>query len=56
MQWSTETVATVGYGDMPARANIEKIITLFWMFFGVGLYQFIIGNYTSIITNNEHLQ
>ena len=54
--WSTQTIVTVGYGDIPAVTSVEKLLSLFWMMFGVGFYSFIIGNYTSIIANNMQMQ
>lgn len=50
--WSTQTVITVGYGDIPAVTAGEMLLSLFWMIFGVGFYSFIIGNYSSIIAGN----
>lgn len=56
MYWSTQTVVTVGYGDIPAFTSSEIIISLFWMVFGVGFYSFIIGNFSSIIQSNIQIQ
>eukprot|EP00347_Sterkiella_histriomuscorum_P004721 403359363 len=56
LYWSTQTVITVGYGDIPSVTPIEMIISLFWMIFGVGFYSFIIGNYSSIIQSNIQIQ
>ena len=52
LYWSTQTVVTVGYGDIPAVTSAEITLSLFWMVFGVGFYSFIIGNYSSIIQSN----
>jgi hyperpolarization activated cyclic nucleotide-gated potassium channel 2 len=43
---------TVGYGDIPAKTMGEMLLALMWMIFGSGFYQFLIGNFTSIIKNN----
>lgn len=56
LYWSTQTVITVGYGDIPAVTETEMILSLFWMVFGVGFYSFIIGNYSSIIQSNIQIQ
>ena len=47
--WSFQTLTTVGYGEIPAVTNAEKIVAIFWMVFGVGFYSFTIGNVQSII-------
>jgi hypothetical protein len=47
--WATQTITTVGYGDVLAETSVEIIITLFWMSFGVIFYSFIMGNFTSLI-------
>lgn len=52
LYWSTQTVITVGYGDMPAVTPVEMGLCLIWMIFGVGFYSFIIGNFSSIISGN----
>ena len=52
MHWATQTVTTVGYGDMPAKTPSEIMLSVIWMFIGVFFYSFIIGNFTSIIIGN----
>eukprot|EP00347_Sterkiella_histriomuscorum_P010858 403374655 len=47
--WSSQTVLTVGYGDMPAESIPEMILAMIWMMIGVSFYAFIIGNYSSMI-------
>jgi hypothetical protein len=56
MQWSSQTVITLGYGDIPAKTSAEMSISLFWTVIGVGFYSFVIGNYSSIISGNIHIQ
>mmetsp|Transcript_26543 Transcript_26543/g.40540 ORF Transcript_26543/g.40540 Transcript_26543/m.40540 type:complete len:249 (-) Transcript_26543:2024-2770(-) len=55
MHWATQTITTVGYGDIGAETISEIIISLFWMLFGVCFYSFIIGNFSSIILSNDQI-
>ena len=43
-------LTTVGYGDFGAATTTEYIINLVWMLVGVGWYQIVFGQITSIIT------
>ena len=50
----------MGFGDISAVTNIERIVAILWMVFGVGFYSFNLGNMTNLIasidTANEELQ
>ena len=41
--WITQTVVTVGYGDIAARNTTERLFSITLMFFGAFLYSFTIG-------------
>jgi hypothetical protein len=56
MHWATQTITTVGYGDIPANTVPEIFLSLVWMLVGVIFYSFIIGNFTSIIAGDTELQ
>ena len=56
MHWATQTVTTVGYGDVGANTEQEILLSFVWMLVGVAFYSFIIGNFSSIITSNYALQ
>lgn len=45
MYWATQTVTTVGFGDVPANTEAEIFLCLVWMLVGVIFYAFIIGNF-----------
>jgi hyperpolarization activated cyclic nucleotide-gated potassium channel 1 len=53
LYWSFTTLTTVGYGDITAFSNDEMTISLIWMMFGVGIYSFIIGSLTSVLSNYD---
>ena len=49
LYWSVATVLTVGYGDIHAQTNPERLISVLWMMIGVGFYSFTIGTLTSVL-------
>ena len=49
MYWAFQTLTTVGYGDVRAVRNDERIIAIIWMVFGVGFYAYIIGYIQTIL-------
>jgi len=53
LYWSVTTVATIGYGDyLPDHdSNLQIIFTIIVQIFGVGMYGYIIGNVSGLITN-----
>nr|GMD41394.1 potassium channel KAT3-like [Ipomoea batatas] len=50
--WSIVTLATVGYGDLYAVNTGEKIFTIFYMLFNIGLTAYLIGNMTNLIVHS----
>jgi hypothetical protein len=42
--WSFQTLTTVGYGDISAQRDFERIIALVWIILGCGFYSYTIGN------------
>jgi hypothetical protein len=53
LYWAFTTLTTVGYGDIAAFSDSEIILSLIWMLFGVGIYSFIIGSLTSVLSNYD---
>ena len=55
------TLATIGFGDINPRADIERVFGVFVFLFGVAIFTIILANFTNIIsecrkfTSEEHL-
>ena len=49
--WAITTLCTVGYGDIHAVSNLEKIFSIGWMLFGVYFLSFIIGSLSSMLNS-----
>ncbi|KAG6591597.1 Potassium channel KAT3, partial [Cucurbita argyrosperma subsp. sororia] len=50
--WSIVTLATVGYGDLHAVNLGEKIFSICYMLFNIGLTSYLIGNMTNLIVHS----
>jgi CRP-like cAMP-binding protein len=53
LYFSMAIFTTVGYGDILPVTYQEKIFTLIWLFFGVGLYSFFISSISSLLTSSS---
>ncbi|PSS01175.1 Potassium channel like [Actinidia chinensis var. chinensis] len=53
MYWSIVTLATVGYGDLHAENTGEKVFSIFYMLFNIGLTAYLIGNMTNLIVHSS---
>lgn len=51
--WAVTTLATVGFGDITAYSDYERMFAVAWMVVGVGIYSFTIGSLTSILGNQD---
>ncbi len=53
LYWTITTLATVGYGDfIPDKNNpVQLIYVIFAQVSGVGMYGYVIGNITNVISN-----
>jgi hypothetical protein len=52
MYWASQTLATVGYGDSPARTIPELVLCIVWMVFGVIFYSYLVGAITSDVASS----
>ncbi|KAL8537140.1 hypothetical protein ACS0TY_012353 [Phlomoides rotata] len=53
MYWSIVTLSTTGYGDLHAQNTGEKIFSIFYMLFNIGLTAYLIGNMTNLIVHSS---
>ena len=51
--WISQTVITVGYGDIPNNTATEHILSIIAMFAGVIFFSLTIGSLTSIISDMD---
>ncbi|MBU6300747.1 MAG: cyclic nucleotide-binding domain-containing protein [Verrucomicrobia bacterium] len=51
LYWSTATLATVGYGDITAKTDPQRLYAIFVMFSGVGLFGYVIGDIVNLVAN-----
>ena len=49
--WALTTLGTVGYGDVTASSDIERLFTIMCMFLGAMIYATIFGTLTTVIQN-----
>lgn len=49
--WAVTTVVTVGYGDIVAVTQLEKILAMMWMIMGGGFYSYTAGSMSSFLTS-----
>ena len=53
LYWSVMTLTTIGYGDVTAKTNPERVVFILSMFIGAGVYAYIVGAVCNIITAME---
>lgn len=49
--WAVTTLGTIGYGDITPQNDLERLVAIFWMLFGVGFYTYTIGSLSSLISS-----
>ena len=53
LYWAAATTTTVGYGDISARTDLERIYAIFIMIVGVVAYGYIIASVAASLTNAD---
>lgn len=53
LYYSFTTLFTVGFGDIYSVNDLERILSIFWMLFGVGFYSFTIGTLSSVLADMD---
>ena len=51
LYWAFTTLATVGYGDIVPYTQMEKVLSLFWMSFGLYFFSFNISSLTALVSS-----
>lgn len=47
--WALTTLSTVGYGDIGAETQLEKLLCMAWMIFGVLFFSLTVGQLTEML-------
>ena len=53
LYWTVTTLCTVGYGDVHAQTNLEKVLSIGWMVFSVYFLSFVIGSLSSMLASMD---
>lgn len=51
LYWATATTTTVGYGDISAYTDLERVYAIAVMVFGILAYGYIIASVAATLTN-----
>ena len=50
MYWAVTTLCSVGYGDIHAVNNLEKLFSIVWMIFSMYFLSFVIGSLSNMLS------
>jgi len=51
LYWTITTLSTVGYGDIVPRTSLERIVSIFWMIFGLCFFSFTVSSLSSMLNS-----
>ncbi|GLD92711.1 hypothetical protein PINS_up001290 [Pythium insidiosum] len=51
MYWAIVTMVTIGYGDIVPTNNLERVVNIAVMAFGVSFFGYVVGTISSLVAN-----
>jgi hyperpolarization activated cyclic nucleotide-gated potassium channel 1 len=51
LYWAFTTLSTVGYGDICPSTRLERVLSFFWMSFGLYFFSFNISSLTALVSS-----
>ena len=56
MYWAMTTITTVGFGDVVAHSDQERVVAMIALVFGTGFFSYVIGSVSSIVASTDTAQ
>lgn len=53
LYWASQTLLTVGFGDISGKNLPERIFCICWIVFAVTFYSYAIGNITNVVSSMD---
>ncbi|KRX10444.1 Cyclic nucleotide-binding protein [Pseudocohnilembus persalinus] len=53
LYWAIQTLTTVGFGDIMGFTDEERIVSMLWMTFGIGIYSYTLGAISTMIIETD---
>ena len=51
--WAVTSFTTVGYGDIAARTDAERLVGVAWMLTGVYFFSYLLTSLTNLLSNSD---
>ena len=55
MYWAFATMTTVGYGDIYAISNVEKLFAMMSMLVSCGVFAYVVGSIENIVRSSTYI-